>query len=361
MTSGGPSTLYCLRVLLFVSFYFYIVGGTPPWECRVCEDAMNTFHDHYKCAGDFLWNSEMKACEGPIMDCALVKKELQQPGKDMVQSFITIPDNAKKIWETMMMQGNVYQTCVALAKCDKDPPAPKGSKGKGTPCHEAFRSSECDGKLTCAAFDTSCTPQCYLCQIIIRDWPLFQETCKPAGAVLPNAVDVDEDADAASQPFGGTKTGTGAADAGGGANAAKPGTQKTFFLQLHDSVGTGTNSPSSSSSSPAHNALQPAGGSDDRTPVVTGYTLTQECFRQYNAIVLSKKTRYFAQWKKNVWILPDKKDRLFMNYWDANVACKCIGLCPLGRFEDLSLMDVCRYTAFEELFAEHLYNTPQHM
>jgi len=277
-----------------------------------------------------------------------------------------------------MMKGKVYQACVALAKCDKDPAGPKG-----TPCHEAFRSSACDGKLTCAAFDTQCTPQCYLCQIIIRDWPLFQETCKPASAVLPNAIDVDEDAAAAEHPFGGTKTATGGAGAGAGAAAGGARTASTTpttttpaargtsakFLELLAQTMTGQAAPRTTtptaSSPPAANALQPApaggGGADDITQVVNGYTLTQECFRQFNAVVLSKKTRYFAQWQKSVSILLDKKDRLFGNYWDANVACKCIGMCPLGRFEDLSLMDVCRYGSFEEMFAELLFAATQHM
>jgi len=346
---------------------------------------MNTFHDHYKCAGDFIWNSDMKSCEGPIMDCNQLKEELRQPCQDMVTSFMKMPDNAKTIWESMMMKGKVYQACVALAKCDKDPPGPKGTKG--TPCHEAFRSSACDGKLSCAAFDTQCTPQCYLCQIIIRDWPLFQETCKPAGATLPNAIDVDEDAEAAAHPFAGTKTEkAGATGAAAAAHSGPPAagstppakgtpspspspTSKTFLELLSEAMTTTavpaphTTTPPTTSTTPAHNALQPAGaaGGDDITQVVDGYTLTEECFRQYNAVVLSKKTRYFAQFKKDVSIMIDNKDRLFGNYWDANIACKCIGMCPLGRFEDLSLMNVCRYGTFEEMFSELAFGATQHM
>lgn len=46
-------------------------------KCRVCEDAMQTFHDHYRCAGEFMnWGPErdlnIKACDAPIFDCEML-------------------------------------------------------------------------------------------------------------------------------------------------------------------------------------------------------------------------------------------------------------------------------------------------
>ena len=42
------------------------------------------------------------------------------------------------------------------------------------------------------------------------------------------------------------------------------------------------------------------------------------------------------------------------NTWDANVACKCLGKCALQPFEDLNLIQTCRYSAQDEARMEYL-------
>eukprot|EP01006_Ploeotia_vitrea_P006691 TRINITY_DN1441_c0_g1_i2.p1 TRINITY_DN1441_c0_g1~~TRINITY_DN1441_c0_g1_i2.p1 ORF type:complete len:105 (-),score=53.49 TRINITY_DN1441_c0_g1_i2:67-381(-) len=83
-------------------------------------------------------------------------------------------------------------------------------------------------------------------------------------------------------------------------------------------------------------------------PLVTGYTLPNKCFAMWNELRYSKKMRFFASWKRYVNIMSGPIDRLTGKMWDANVACKCIGKCPLNLFEDLGLTETCRYDEADE-------------
>lgn len=48
-------------------------------------------------------------------------------------------------------------------------------------------------------------------------------------------------------------------------------------------------------------------------------------------------------------------DRLEGNMWDANIACKCLGRCPLDRFETLGLAEPCAYDHQQALAMEYVF------
>ena len=48
-------------------------------------------------------------------------------------------------------------------------------------------------------------------------------------------------------------------------------------------------------------------------------------------------------------------DRLQGNMWDANVVCKCLGHCELSRFEDLGLIEACRYDEAEQQEMSYIF------
>jgi len=53
-------------------------------------------------------------------------------------------------------------------------------------------------------------------------------------------------------------------------------------------------------------------------------------------------------------MMPDVLDALTGNMWDANVVCKCLGKCELNRFEDLGLVETCRYEEQDERMMDYL-------
>ena len=46
--------------------------------------------------------------------------------------------------------------------------------------------------------------------------------------------------------------------------------------------------------------------------------------------------------KRFVAMMDSPIDRLTGIMWDANLACKCLGKCPVSRFEDLAILEQCR-------------------
>lgn len=91
--------------------------------------------------------------------------------------------------------------------------------------------------------------------------------------------------------------------------------------------------------------MDPDENSSDRsmTELVTGYTKDNVCFQLWSEVSNSEKARFFAQWKTYNAVMPNAIDRLKGEMWDANIVCKCIGHCDLNRFEDLNMLEQCRY------------------
>jgi hypothetical protein len=75
----------------------------PAWQCRVCEDAMQSWHDQFRCAGHFLdWGDplspDIRGCEGPQFDCNKLAGKLRGACLSMMNVFMYEPLYARKIW-----------------------------------------------------------------------------------------------------------------------------------------------------------------------------------------------------------------------------------------------------------------------
>lgn len=242
-----------------------------------------------------------------------------------------------------MLTNDAYKTCQELGRCapDPDPVTPSD-------CHRDFMDESCGKNPTCTNFTRNCEESCYLCNWLVRDWPLFQEVCKPLGAELPQSVPLPTD----KLPTSFLET-----------VASTRGHKRSAVGERLARVGAGAQSQTLN---PAHDIAQLAAiaaqqqrqrddGEGRVTSLQSGYTLPQECFRMWNEIRVSMKARYFASWKNYVGVQQDTLDRLNSNMWDANVACKCLGRCDLNRFEDLGLLESCRYEAADERMMQYVF------
>jgi len=259
---------------------------------------------------------------------------------------------AKVLWETMMMTNDPYKTCVELGKCDKEEVP--------SPCHLLFtQDKECMYDFRCKAFSRKCSTSCYLCTWLVKDWPLFQEACKPAGAVLPQSAILPTDKlPPPGKVFSFLEEGASvrhskrwkralAAKMRATANSAA-------LLQSKERVSSRLRRVF------PYNGAMPRlarveQGNSQMSKLKTGLTASEQCMKDWQFMRQSAKGRYLASWQRYVNVMADPMDRLSGNMWDANVVCKCLGKCRLNRFEELGLMDTCHYEEDEEAMMRRLF------
>lgn len=295
-----------------------------PWKCRVCEDAVQTWHDQFPCAGGSTdWgdslSSNIEACKGTRFRCNSLGGALRDACLS-TETELAVSDGlkARKLWEGMMLHADAYQTCVDLQKC----PAEANMEDKDTwsPCLKTFRNTSLHYRPYAPEYAQNCEESCYLCLQLVEYWPRFGEICRPEGAELPQSVPLPGDqAPDQQQSFVEVAA---AADAEARARRRR--------------VSGGALNP------PA------VGGEQPQTELQTGLTLTRECHRMWKTIESQARARYFTSWKRYVNILSNNLDRLDGRMWDANIVCKCLGHCEMSRFEDIGLMDACAYGDLEE-------------
>jgi len=122
------------------------------------------------------------------------------------------------------------------------------------------------------------------------------------------------------------------------------------LLQTQTNTGAAA-SPAAGSTTAAAGAATtgvtpPSFRADDGIPRkhnLAGLAMPDACLKMYDYVRQSRKARYFASFDRYVNVLSDIKDRLEGLMWDANVVCKCLGHCPIKQFENLSLLEACRY------------------
>lgn len=84
----------------------------------------------------------------------------------------------------MRREGKPYEACVALGKCEPD-----ADKNILSECHKKLKfDADCYNKQDCSAKE-ACSQACYICTRLLRDAPLFQETCTPQGVNLSDEVE----------------------------------------------------------------------------------------------------------------------------------------------------------------------------
>jgi hypothetical protein len=166
-----------VAVLALVSLQL-VPASIVTLDCKVCEDVVQTYHDRYRCAGEYRkyeFKFGPKQCDGPHHfctapdnfdqreECAAVALELRKPGETIL------------LWETMRKFGKRYRTCTALNMCESD------SEEGPTDCHRAFQDPMSDPKKVCSA-------RCHQCMKQLYEFPLFQEICKPEGVKIEDEI-----------------------------------------------------------------------------------------------------------------------------------------------------------------------------
>lgn len=369
-------------------------GAAPrsdvPWRCRVCEDAVQTWHDQFPCAGGFLdWGDprslSLPGCQGPAFKCNSLGGVLRDACLSM-QEELSVTDGlkAKTLWESMMLHDDPYRACIDIEKCPTEPSIEDKDTWSG--CLRTFRDNSTLNRPYSKEYEKECEEPCYLCLFLVKFWPLFGETCRPEGAQLPQSVPLPNDVGpgAASALVETAARSRGFYDSQqqqqqrsgqvGGLlpTPAVPGV--TGDAERFADVAQGASAVSRAraraaayermaAAAAARSGAAPS-GEEQMTELQTGLTLPKECFARWKEIERTPRARYFVSWKKYVNVLPNNLDRLEGRMWDANVVCKCLGHCDVSRFEDLGMMDACRYGDVEEQMMDALFSAegkiPQH-
>ena len=182
---------------LALSLTFPHIEGRPPSRtCRICEDVAQTYHDRYACAGNDIdmWgasdNPLIPACETPIFQCEKLTGDIKEACQAMEFEFVDNYDQARLLWMSQMEFGQHYDTCVKLGKCESDP---NPEEKEYSSCHQVFQTEHAKYDILDPAFTSNCTEECYLCNWLVKEWPLFQEICTPDGTQMANSIDPDRD------------------------------------------------------------------------------------------------------------------------------------------------------------------------
>jgi hypothetical protein len=387
--------------------------------CRICEDVAQTYHDVYQCAGNDVdaWGPGndplFSACEQPKFACEKLTGDLAQACQAMETELYEDDDKARTLWMAQMEFGSSYGTCVKLGRCEVDP-APE--EHEYTPCHQVFKSEEGKNDFLHAGFTSNCTEECYLCNWLVREWPLFQEICVPDGTHMANSIDPDRtvvkdtamgklkvldqakvanEAEQAAEEEAAAASASAADEANGDAEASfvergygsnnarwqQHGADEPLgFVETGVKVSSMQRAWAKHTNKAIQGVLQHQSSArivprarnedlmfseihDEETageagPVLSGTDLKKDCFTMWRYFAKSRKAKFFASWKRTIGIEVTPADVERSNMWDANVACKCLGQCGLDAFEHLGLISQCRYDDRDRLMMEFAFPNP---
>lgn len=379
-------------------------------ECQVCEDVVQTFHDRYRCAGEYLDFEHFRACDGPAFSCS----NAPDAGEcERMRSMFQTDPARGDLWKTHRVTGNAYKTCVALHQC---PAEPTGNSA----CMETFaKDSGCRIDPTCSAVKV-CTSSCYTCVRLVQEWPIFLEACSPPNANIndeaefPNPSPVVP-AEAVPNSFSESTASTDAngsepelapedrafiEDAASGrvefnaatadrarriqsaiqsgairsaqlqraAEAAAAGSifsinpdlpayadpdHASAFLQLattiRSSTRAATRARAQAGSTPASRDVR--GGVDRET-------IQKACFGKYTELADSRRARYFMSYKRSTMPSLNPDDLAQSLTWDAHSTCKCLKAgCPMQPGETISLAGTCQYNRMHDMMMKIAFPT----
>ncbi len=117
----------------------------------------------------------VRICDGPVFSCSVSP---DPASCEAMQSELRAPEVASALWKALRREGDYFTVCAELGKCSADE----------TACHTALTAQECSMEPKCAAVK-SCGVDCYNCYRLISEWPIFQESCRPASAIVPNELE----------------------------------------------------------------------------------------------------------------------------------------------------------------------------
>ncbi len=305
---------------------------------------------------------------------------------------------ASDLWRHLRVLGNVYETCVELGYCGRDP---NKAAGDYTPCHRALSDDwRCEIEPKCDAVK-QCSTQCYTCNRLVREWPIFMETCKPPGANVNDEVEVPTpqvpSASASSfishsqqvQQTQGFPVAPNAvtelsledqafiADAASGRavfnefNAARArriqeaiqsGAVNPAQLQAVAEVAAAESITSINPDLPSvfmelsttvRARAASKNGAKPPPQVRGGVNLDDVqtlCHAKWREFSQSRRSRYFLSYKKTTMPELNPDDIIQSLGWDAHSTCKCLQAgCPMQPGETLELLGTCQYNRMHEL------------
>ena len=326
----------------------------------------------------------MRVCDGPVFNCSDAP---DAASCEAMRTELKEDSMASKLWKSIRREGNVHQACIDLGKCDAE---------SDSDCHKALLSDPaCKTSTMCSAVEV-CSNECYVCNRLVREWPIFMEACKPPSAIIPNEVEeftivrkfkytpvstlpVEADAsfvhaDAAAEMDLANHQEADASTAIAHIEQlfaeGKIGEEEYKALLEHQiNVARGVSfvemdaelDVDSENSAVTEDGKYYAHAAFEADPeaftsfvqmestVSDGVDHTEQCFALWDELALSRRARYFMSYKKYAMPELNPDDLLQSLAWDAHSVCKCLGKCPTQPGETLSLLNTCKYTRMHEL------------
>lgn len=329
-----------LRIsILLLSILYAFEGKVAPSDgCKVCEDVMQVWHDHYRCAGEIAISDKLKVCDLPSFSCETAPSSIKPFCLSISQQLRTNLDLMKSAWEHIFYSSNVYKTCAKLAYCEPDPS--KELEDKRSQCHKALKSPGCKENIACPEIEEKCSKSCAVCNFLLRDFPVFQGICMPPRAEAYGAIqnaNLPNSFLALDTRVKSSETSHERAKMNG--NSFFDSIKKMASSVPTSSIFDSTTASSLSAQVPNHlSSLKPG-----RTATMKEQERLNSCFSLYDRMRGWKKAIFFSSWKKDVSMFADHQDAIRQQIWDSNVVCQCLGMCPVSKYHDLELIRACHY------------------
>mmetsp|Transcript_29567 Transcript_29567/g.51919 ORF Transcript_29567/g.51919 Transcript_29567/m.51919 type:complete len:420 (+) Transcript_29567:101-1360(+) len=359
----------------------------PDEKCRICEDVAQTFHDRFKCMGNYMFDNSValdeftysggfKSCQSPIFQCNHIYGGLRNRCFQMRTELI---GNDTKVWASIKQKVSPMGICITQGYCDPEDaePPPEGNFGKRgaltdadanenlqLSCQSAFDANVCKKDIRCPLYTDRCSEPCYLCTMLVMNFPKFQEACAPPESEMIGIAGYKGNTEALPSAVH--------ADSGGKYAEQKDLPKDTYWrpwgrLAIDDSPNslletqakTKTKLEALSTSSSSLPSLSGSGSGSGSGPIGERDIPLKKrmpCYDMYDRFTRSRKMRYFTSWKRTVVAGADAVDGMWGTMWDANIACKCMGMCPVEPGEDLALANTCRYSTLEEKAMQYVFN-----
>lgn len=274
-------------------------GAPKSKQCLACESAMTTFRSQFGCSGlrEPDWTPadtmEMTACPW-ITKCDFFKDNKKVTCEGLKESFSNDFVNTHKI----LLQKRTAQDDAAASgekSGDTPPQVYVGNTAKyvyeacaemshcpdNEDCRKAILGDTCRDNPSCVEANEICEEGCFVCYWVLRGWfPLFE---------VPSAESNGKDGYANCQEL------------------------SASFLELEEQPVRGLGSPSLVKSREK--------------------ATYKDCLKVWNTIESDPKARYLAQFVS----------QLGSYEWNANTACRCIGMCGYDTYEAFDLFRACDY------------------
>jgi len=360
------------------------------------------------------------ACDEAKFSCDKLTGDVAQACESMEQEFIQDERQARILWTVQSEFGKAYDTCIQLGKCEAHPNAEAGiftpcrqvfdsRRGHFDIFHPGFTSNCTEECYLCTwlvrewpLFQEICTPEgATLGSSIDPDRTAMKaiqlaalERQKVAEVARVTALQqaVEEHEQEQQAMTGGEdaaflaqhqrqwqrRQGQGKEAHRGSRHALQPSFNPDGLLFLETSTNVESRSRASSMARAWSKAFHRASSSSSSSPSASikfgqvigdgdappqlsedpQSDLKLDCFTLWRFFSKSRKAKFFLSWKRVLGEMTTPADVERSNNWDANIACKCMGMCPLDPFEHLGLLKQCRYDDRDRTMMEYAFPEP---